>query len=198
MVYYFFAIGLAFLFIEIAFIQKFTQFLHHPIYSITATLTAFLVFAGVGSYLSGWLCRRYSGRRVLGYALAGIAITSLLYLVLLNSMFNALLSTPVLVKMLLTIILVAPLAVAMGMPFPLAMAVLATEAQHYIPWAWGINGCASVISAVLATLLAIQLGFTAVIILALLLYLSIGWAFPHNKSKVPYLTAGDSNDHKGI
>ena len=189
-VYYFFAIGLAFLFIEIAFMQKFIQFLHHPIYSIAATLTAFLVFAGVGSYLSGWLCQRHSGKQVLVYALAGIVITSLLYLWWLDSVFTALLSTAMFAKLTLTIALIAPLAVCMGMPFPLAMANLAREAQHYIPWAWGVNGCASVISAVLATLLAIQFGFSAVILLAVLLYISVIWAFPHTKNKIHNVVTG--------
>ena len=182
-VYYFFVIGLAFLFVEIAFMQKFIQFLHYPIYSIAATLTAFLVCAGIGSYLSGWLCQRYSGKQVLVFALAGIVMTSLLYLCLLDSLFTALLSTSLFAKLVLTIILIAPLAVCMGIPFPLAMSNLAREAQHYLPWAWGINGCASVISAVLATLCAIHFGFSAVILMAVLLYISVIWAFPQNKRK---------------
>jgi len=64
----------------------------------------------------------------------------------------------------------APLAFLMGMPFPLGLRRLATSAPGWIPWAWGINGCASVLSAVLATVLAIHLGFTAVVALAAGLY----------------------------
>lgn len=192
-VYYFFAIGLAFLFIEIAFIQKFIRFLQHPIYSIAVILTAFLLFAGVGSYLSGWLCQRHSGKRVLVYALAGLVITSLLYLWLLDSVFNTLLSASVFIKLVLTVVLVAPLAVCMGMPFPLAMANLVREAQHYVPWAWGINGCASVISAALATLLAIHFGFSTVILLAVLLYISVVWVFPQNKYEVQDVVTRDGN-----
>jgi len=56
------------------------------------------------------------------------------------------------------------------MPFPLGMARLATGADALVPWAWGVNACASVVSAVLATLLAIHLGFSAVLLLAVLLY----------------------------
>jgi hypothetical protein len=44
-----------------------------------------------------------------------------------------------------------------------------------VPWAWGINGFASVVSAVLATLLAIEFGFNVVIVLALLLYALAAW-----------------------
>jgi dipeptide/tripeptide permease len=66
----------------------------------------------------------------------------------------------------------------MGMPFPLGLGQLADHAPGLIPWAWAINGCASVISAVLATLLAIHLGFTTVIAVALVLYALALWVFP--------------------
>jgi len=70
----------------------------------------------------------------------------------------------------ITLVLIAPLAFCMGMPFPLGLAHVAGYAPHLLPWAWGVNGCASLISAILATLLAIHLGFTWVILLAVLLY----------------------------
>ena len=60
----------------------------------------------------------------------------------------------------------------MGMPFPLGLRRVATLAPDFVPWAWGINGFASVVSAVLATLLAVHFGFTAVIVLAAMLYVA--------------------------
>ncbi len=77
---------------------------------------------------------------------------------------------PDLARIATSIALIAPLAFAMGMPFPLGLSRLATRDKALIPWAWGINACASVIAAVLATVLAIHLGFSAVIVLAVLLY----------------------------
>lgn len=73
-------------------------------------------------------------------------------------------------KIALSVALIAPLAVGMGMPFPLGLRRLAGTAPDFIPWAWGINGFASVMSAVLATLLAIELGFNFVVVLALAMY----------------------------
>ncbi|MCK5365166.1 MAG: hypothetical protein KAR22_19440, partial [Gammaproteobacteria bacterium] len=76
------------------------------------------------------------------------------------------------------VVLVAPLAVAMGMPFPLGMRSLHGVDADLIPWAWAINGCASVVSAVLAVVLAMHIGFTAVILIAATLYCFaalIGW-----------------------
>jgi hypothetical protein len=58
----------------------------------------------------------------------------------------------------------------MGMPFPLGLRRLAAEAPGFIPWAWGLNGFASVVSAALATLLAIEFGFNAVLLTAVTLY----------------------------
>jgi hypothetical protein len=60
------------------------------------------------------------------------------------------------------------------------MSGLSEFAKPLIPWAWAINGCASVISAVLAALIAVQYGFTLVIALAVLLYVVAAVTFPDN------------------
>ena len=65
----------------------------------------------------------------------------------------------------------------MGMPFPLGIIRVARDGGNLVPWAWGINGCASVVAAILATLLAIHLGFTAVVLIAVALYLAAPLAF---------------------
>jgi hypothetical protein len=77
---------------------------------------------------------------------------------------------PLPARIALTLGMIAPLAFCMGLPFPLGLSRLAEQAPDLVPWAWGVNGCASVVSAVLATLLAIHLGFAVVILLAVLLY----------------------------
>ena len=64
--------------------------------------------------------------------------------------------------MILSCIIIAPLACVMGMPFPLALKQLAESRAGAIPWAWGINGCMSVIAAPLATLVAVEAGFVVV------------------------------------
>lgn len=175
---YFFTIGLAYLFIEIAFIQKFTQLLHHPIYSIAVTLTAFLIFSGVGSLLTARLLRYFTSEQIIISVATGISALCLIYLLSLGAVFTYLTAAPVGFKALLISLLIAPLAILMGMPFPLALASLAKHANYYVPWAWGINGCASVISVVLATILAIHLGFSVVILIAVLLYITIVITFP--------------------
>ncbi|SDB99108.1 hypothetical protein SAMN05444679_10120 [Variovorax sp. CF079] len=160
---YFMAIGFGFMFIEIAFIQKFVLFLGHPLYAVAVVLFAFLLFAGIGS--------RVAARAVPVAAVAGaIALAAVLCLLLLPLLFRHAMGWPEAARILLSVALIAPLAFFMGMPFPLGLARVEAADVRLVPWAWGINGCASVTGAVLATLLAIHLGFTAVVLAALLLY----------------------------
>jgi len=169
---YFFLLGLAFLFVEMAFIQKFILFLSNPLYAIAVVLSGFLMFAGFGSAFSGRLAHRieqYGSSPVL-IAVAGVSAVALLYIAVLPALFQQLMGLADGIKMLLSILLIAPLAFCMGMPFPIGLHRTANSAPDFIPWAWGINGFASVISASLATLLAIELGFTAVVLIALVLY----------------------------
>ena len=169
---YFFLLGLAFLFVEIAFIQKFILFLSHPLYSVGVVLSGFLVFAGIGSACSGQLAQKAErfGHSPVAVAVAGISAIALLYLVLLPMLFQQLIGLPDGIKMVLSILIIAPLAFCMGAPFPIGLNRVADSAPDFIPWAWGINGFASVMSASLATLLAIAFGFTTVVLLALGIY----------------------------
>ena len=78
----------------------------------------------------------------------------------------------------------------MGQPFPLGLTALTEAAPSLVPWAWGVNGCASVVSAVLANLLAVHLGFRAVIVAGLALYLLVPLcAAPTRPRPVPPMAA---------
>ena len=169
---YFFLLGLAFLFVEIAFIQKFILFLSHPLYSVAVVLSAFLIFAGIGSICSKQITERVKQyeRSPIAIVVACIAAITLIYLLLLPALFQQLIGLADGIKVSLSFLLIAPLAFCMGMPFPIGLNRLADRAPDFIPWAWGINGFASVISASMATLLAIEFGFTVVLLLALGLY----------------------------
>ena len=171
---YFFLLGLAFLFVEIAFIQKFILFLSHPLYSVGVVLSGFLVFAGIGSACSGQLAQKAErfGHSPIAVAVAGISAIALFYLLLLPMLFQQLIGLPDGIKMVLSVLLIAPLAFCMGVPFPIGLNRVADSAPDFIPWAWGINGFASVMSASLATLLAIAFGFTTVVLLALGVYVT--------------------------
>ena len=169
---YFFLLGLAFLFVEMAFIQKFMLFLSHPLYSVAVVLAGFLVFAGLGSGYAVRFATRIerAGQSPVRVAVAVIAIIAISWVFLLPWLFQQLIGLGDGFRIVISLALIAPLAFCMGMPFPLGLRWAAAEAPAFIPWAWGINGFASVISAALATLLALEFGFTVVLLLALLLY----------------------------
>jgi hypothetical protein len=171
---YFLALGLAFFFIEIAFIQRLVLFLGHPLYAVAVVLAAFLVFAGLGAGLSRRLASimvRSSWRLPpIQTAVAAIAVLVPIEFILQPAIFEVLAGMPAAVKVPAALLTIAPLAFAMGMPFPLGLRAVDANAPELVPWAWGINGCASVISVVLATLLAMQIGFSGVVLMAIGLY----------------------------
>ncbi len=170
---YFILLGAAFMFVEIAFIQKFILFLSHPTYAIAVVLTGFLLFAGMGSAYS----RKWTMPKAIKIAIAGICICAVFYLIFLSNIFHWFISANDIVKVVLSLLLIFPLAFFMGMPFPLGLNLLAKISPETIAWAWGINGCASVVSAIAATLVALNYGFTTIIIMALVFYLLAGLFF---------------------
>lgn len=180
---YFSSIGLAFLFIEMAFIQKFILFLRHPLYATAAILAAFLIFAGLGSGFSGRRPGTAGGGNDIIRPVAGIVGLGLIYLLGLGPLFQLLSGLPMPLKFPLAVLLVGPLAFCMGMPFPAGLTKVGAGRSWLLPWAWGINGCASVVGAVLATMLAINFGLNTVVILALLLYILAALTFPADQGE---------------
>lgn len=175
---YFLSIGLAFLFIEIATIQRFMLLLGNPLYAVAAVLSSFLLFAGLGSGVAPALERRLPGGAALYLAVGAIGLLALAYAFGLPPVFRALMGLSGAAKIALTLVLIAPLAFAMGIPFPLALSRVAASTPELVPWAWALNGCASVLSAILAALIAMSLGFAAVVAIASALYVLAAAALP--------------------
>lgn len=171
---YFALVGLAFMCTEMIYIQKFILYLAHPLYSVAVVLAGFLFFAGLGSRHASNFGRARAGKGIVRAAQA-IAVLSVAYLLLLPPLFDATMMLPAFAKIAAVLGWIAPLAFCMGMPFPLGLSLLAGDSEPLIPWAFGINGCASVVAAILATLLAIHCGQTWVLELALVLYGLAAW-----------------------
>ena len=169
---YFLSLGVGFMFIEMSFIQKFLLLLANPTYAVAVVLCAFLLFAGLGSLFSLRLSKIGKLRRhPTAVAIGALSVIALVYLQLLPPIFHRFLASSDILKITVSIGLIAPLAFFMGMPFPLGINRLQRHQPHLIAWAWGINGYASVVSAILATCLAIAFGFNTVILLAVGVYL---------------------------
>ncbi len=165
-------IGFAFLFLEMVFIQKFTNFLGDPVYSATAILTAILVFAGLGSSLQHELPGNERGR--IRFAAVAIVLLACFSLLGLDPVLDLFIQAGTLVRFLVAIIVLFPLSFFMGWMFPSGLTLLERHSGELIPWAWGINGFASVAASPLALMLSMSLGFTWVIGIAALLYLLTG------------------------
>ncbi len=180
---FFFSLGMGFMFLEMAFFQRFTLYLGHPVLSASVVISTLLISAGAGS---GWsrkwrrLFAASQGNRSaldIPAAAAGIVIWSLLLLVGLPLLFEWSLGFSLSLRTLLAVLIISPLGFFMGMPFPLGLERLAGSSVKHIPWAWGINGCASVLSTILASILALELGFNGVVLLAVFIYAAAaGWS----------------------
>jgi spermidine synthase len=153
---YFACLGIGFLFVEIPLIQRFILFLDHPVYAFATVLFTLLIASGVGSALSERLPHRAT--------LALLVVAILVYPLLLPFVFRLFLGYPFAVRVVIACVLLAPMGFLMGIPFPKGLARLNEKAPRLIPLAWGINGCASVISSILATIGAMSFGFSAVML----------------------------------
>ena len=168
---FFASLGLAFLFVEIAFMQRFAVFLGHPLFAIAVVLAGLLVFAGLGAGAADRFARLAAGRAPpLTIVAAGIIAVGGAYLGLLPWAFEAAQGWPVAARLAAALALLGPIGFLLGMPFPLGLKALGARAPTLVPWAWGINACASVVSASLATFIALHIGFTPVLGCALVLY----------------------------
>jgi hypothetical protein len=131
------------------------------------------VFTGIGAYLSERVKDR--ARRVLPVLAGAITALTLFYLVGLTPLTDAAQVWPLTARILLALAVLAPLGLCLGMFMPLGIGAVArlTEASRvYVAWGWAVNGFASVIGAVLATILAMTFGFGVVLVLALVAYLA--------------------------
>ncbi|MDP8248972.1 MAG: hypothetical protein P9M00_12590 [Candidatus Tritonobacter lacicola] len=168
---YFALIGIAFMAIEISMIQRFILFLGHPAYSMAVILAGILISCGAGSYAAGKVPEAGIGRRLRWaiFAVSGLAVT---YSLGLPPLFAALKGIPLAQRVVITLLLIFPLGFPMGFPFPLGIRSFARRHPRLVPIAWGANGCASVVGAILAVVLAISMGFALTTIFAAALYLA--------------------------
>lgn len=163
---YFTLLGLAFLLVEVSLIQQYILLLGQPTLAIATVIGALLLSSGLGSVLSLRLSRRVPW----GPGMIALVALLVVHPLLVDVLTPVLLPLPVVLRVLATALLIAPVGFLMGMPFPRGVAAL-RDAADLVPWAWAANGSASVISAVLAALLALSFGFSVVLLVGGALYL---------------------------
>jgi hypothetical protein len=165
---YFGSLGLAYMFLEMSFLQQFVRYLYDPVFSATVVIGSFLVYSGIGSLIAGK--SDTNARWQVPAAAVWIAAVAVFYR-LSDPLFQDVLFTlPLGMRMIICSLLIAPLALPMGVPFPAGLSSLAGREEALVPWAWGINGFLSVIGASAAVLIAIEWGFRSVVFAAVGLY----------------------------
>ena len=156
-------LGLGFIATEMVLMQKLSVFVGGPAYSMSVTLFSLLVFSGLGS--------RISKRFTLGRIFAALFLWQLALIVFLDFGVPSLLFLASPLRIAVAIVAVAPLGIFMGMPFPTLLTEAGERHKTLVPWAWGVNACATVVGSVLAVIGSLELGFDRMWAVAMAIYL---------------------------
>jgi hypothetical protein len=166
---YFATLGLGFIMVEIALLQRFLLFLGQPMYTYAVVLAGLLIFTGAGSYTVGkW---SVESARTLKRALAAAVIVVLAMATITPLLFRACLGFGLSSRITIALLVVAPLGFVLGMPFPLGLRLAMQRSSALGSWAWGVNGFFTVIGTVLALMLGMMIGFRMVLLIACACYL---------------------------
>ena len=167
---YFLCIGVGYILVQVAMIQKFVLLLGHPTYALIVIIFAMLLASSLGSY---WSKRLGAAERdsTLRWVLATVAFLVGALALVITPLSNAAVGWPFAARVGLTLALIAPPAFVMGMPFPSGLSRLERWHSPSVRWAWSINAAASVLGSGLSMFLALYLGLRETLLLGGLLYL---------------------------
>jgi hypothetical protein len=168
---YFSLIGAGFMLLEIALIQRLSVFLSHPIYALGVLLFSIIASSGLGSYLSEKLpLNRNPWSFVYPVTLSALILMMRFLLPLILSEF---MTSVMMVKIVVSILVIAPMGLLMGMFFPAGMRIVRAVSNADTPWYWALNGIISVLCSALAVFISIFIGISVNFYLAAALYLAV-------------------------
>lgn len=167
---YFVVLGVAFMTVEIYFMQKFVLFLGHPVYALGAVLFMLLLSSSFGSALTSRISEQSQLKR-LRWCLLGVVFILGLYVAVLPSLFTSLIAASQIWRLAFTLAVIAPAGLLMGTAFPLGLKLLTKKQPGLVPWLWGINVAASVLGSIVAFLVSIHAGFGYTLLLGTGCYL---------------------------
>ena len=174
-VVYFAGLGVGYMAVEIALLQKFGLFLGHPNYALSVVLAALLLTTGAGSLWAAAIVRAAQSVRFVAYALAGVVLAE--YALVFPRLADWI-ALPFALRASIVFVLVAPIGVCLGVFLPSALDELKEKAAPFVPWAWGINGIFSVMAPVASVAWSMTWGINALLLSALPVYLLVGWSLP--------------------
>ncbi len=154
---YFAALGFGFITIELALLQNLILLVGHPIFTLSVLLFTLLAMGGIGSALSH--------RVPMWLACAGVAVIGGVEAIALPQLVPALLWLPLWARIAAAVVLIAPLGLVMGMPFPSGLRRSGTRSLPEPPFYWGLNGVMSVIGSIATVFVALMAGFQAAMLM---------------------------------
>lgn len=169
---YFSFLGLGYIMIEICLIQKFNLFLGQPVYTLLTVISTLLIFSGIGSMVSDKIVKLFKNSIIPLFII--IAFLSILIGLLNPKIFIFFARTDELWRVIISVIIIAPLAFFMGIPFPYGFAripAIKDDNRFLTAYSWGVNGFFSVIGSVVVVMLSMTLGFRLVFIISAIIYL---------------------------
>jgi hypothetical protein len=165
---YFFLIGMGFMMVEIALLQRLSLFLGHPIYSLSVVLFSLILMTGLGSMVSDKARLNNSCKFIVW------SLTTGGYLVLLPYWLPKILlawdNAPLMWRGLLCVAVIAPAGFLMGFGFPTGMRLASAFDTRPTPWFWGINGAAGVLAASAAIFVSLAYGIGTALLVGGLCY----------------------------
>ena len=164
---YFCAIGVGFMLIEISQMQRLMVFLGHPVYGLGVVLVTILLFSGIGSATVGAHSPR--PRAVIARVIA--LLITLVVAGLLTPLFTTWARSETTdMRILLSVLLLAPPAFCMGMMFPLGLSIWRRHSE-LLPFFWSSNGITSMFASVLGMALSIEFGIAKTYALGVCFYI---------------------------
>src|SRR5262245_37032912 len=161
---YFASLGLGFITVELALLQNLTLLLGHPIFTLSVLLFTLLAAGGIGASLS----RRIPART----ACLAVAILGVIYALTLPAIVPKLLALGFTARVAIAILFIAPLGLAMGVPFPRGLSRAGTGSLPAPPFYWGLNGIMSVVGSVATVVIALSFGFKVAMIVGAACYVA--------------------------
>ncbi len=167
---FFLSIGVGYILIQVALIQKFVLFLGHPTYALTVIIFSMLISSGAGSFMSKYVMKARAQRLAVTLVLVALCIFVLAAVV--TPVVEGGVALPFAMKVLISVALISPVGFLMGMPFPTGLFLLERVAPDSVRWAWAINAASSVMGSAAAIFFAIFLGLKMTLVLGGTCYLA--------------------------
>ncbi len=156
---YVLGLGLGFMFIEIALIQRLALYLGNPVLSLAVVLFVLLVTGGIGSTRFAAGDPAALARRIPVVVSAVVGYAALLAFVL-PPILDATVALGEVWRAAVAVLVLAPLGAGLGAPLPAALRAVGRRAGERVAWLWAVNGATSVLAAILATLTSLHFGIT--------------------------------------